>query len=154
MVPVESKRKRFTEIVEKLLLRWGYSSTDGRVYATLLAEGRPMTISEISDELGLSRSAISISLSRLSRDYLVTYRRLGRTKYFSAVPAFLEGFMKQPRVMLEREIVPLEEIVESMVSSVNDPERRKHLQGLLQNLKNLECVLRKIIEVEERADCT
>ncbi len=153
MVPAESKRKRFTEIVEKLLLRWGYSSTDGRVYATLLAEGRPMTISEISDELGLSRSAISISLSRLSRDYLVTYRRLGRMKYFSAVPAFLESFMEQPKAMLEREIMPLEEIVESMISSANDPERKRHLQGLLQNLRNLECILRKIIEVEERADC-
>jgi len=154
MVPVESKRKRFTEIVEKLLLRWGYSSTDGRVYATLLAEGRPMTISEISEELGLSRSSISISLSRLSRDYLVTYRRLGRTKYFSAVPAFLESFMKQPRTMLERGIMPLEEIVESMISSTDDPERKRHLQDLLQDLENLECVLKKIIEVEEKASCT
>ncbi|AIU69961.1 ArsR family transcriptional regulator [Thermococcus eurythermalis] len=143
-----TERRKFIEIVERIMVRWGYTATDGKVYAILLLSNRPMTIAELAKETGLSRSSISVALSRLVREYLVTCRREGRTKYFTAVPAFLEKFLHQPRETLEREVRPLEKIVESMIEK-SDDEMRGRLEAVLSDLKKLECVLERIIRLEE-----
>ena len=140
--------RRFIELVERLLERWGYSRTEGKVYAVLLMKARPMTISELAKETGLSRSSISVALSALTRHYLVTYRKEGKTKYFSAVPAFLEKFLQQPREILEREIRPMKEIVEGLMENAGEEEKAFYM-ALLEDLSTLECVLEKLIEYEE-----
>ncbi|WP_297510573.1 GbsR/MarR family transcriptional regulator [Thermococcus sp.] len=140
--------RRFIELVERLLERWGYSRTEGKVYAVLLMKARPMTISELAKETGLSRSSISVALSALARHYLVTYRKEGKTKYFSAVPAFLEKFLQQPREILEREIRPMKEIVEGLMENAGEEEKAFYM-ALLEDLSTLECVLEKLIEYEE-----
>lgn len=142
----QENRRRFVEIVGAFLKRWGYDGTDGRVYGMLLLMDRPVTIAELSRELGLSRSAVSTSLKRLSRDYLVRYQKKGRVKYFSAVPAFLEKFLQQPREILEREVLPLEEIVERFMESPGG----EHFGPVMEDLKGLECVLKRVIELEEK----
>ncbi len=145
------KSRKFIELVERLLERWGYSRTEGKVYALLLMRARPMTISELAKETGLSRSSISVALSNLARHYLVTYRKEGKTKYFSAVPAFLEKFLQQPKEMLEREIKPMKEIVEDLVRNSGEEEKAFYLT-LLNDLSTLECVLKRLIEFEESED--
>ncbi|WP_456368381.1 GbsR/MarR family transcriptional regulator [Thermococcus sp.] len=145
------KSRKFIELVERLLERWGYSRTEGKVYAILLMRARPMTISELAKETGLSRSSISVALSNLARHYLVTYRKEGKTKYFSAVPAFLEKFLQQPKEMLEREIKPMKEIVEDLVRNSGEEEKAFYLT-LLNDLSTLECVLKRLIEFEESED--
>jgi DNA-binding transcriptional regulator GbsR (MarR family) len=82
------------------------------------------------------------------REYLVTCRREGKTKYFTAVPAFLEKFLRQPRETLEREVRPLEDIVKSMIEKSED-DTRSRLEAILNDLKKLECVLELIIRLEE-----
>ncbi|WP_297419937.1 ArsR family transcriptional regulator [Thermococcus sp.] len=145
--------KRFMEIVGAFLRRWGYDGTDGRVYGLLLLMDRPATIAELSRELGLSRSAVSMSLKRLSRDYLIRYQKRGRVKYFSAVPAFLEKFLQQPKDILERDVIPLEDIVRKMIVRSDDPARKANLGEILRDLTTLDCVLRKIIKLEYEAKC-
>ncbi|WP_297475665.1 ArsR family transcriptional regulator [Thermococcus sp.] len=149
----QENRRRFVEIVGAFLKRWGYDGTDGRVYGLLLLMDRPVTIAELSRELGLSRSAVSTSLKRLSRDYLVRYQKKGRVKYFSAVPAFLEKFLQQPREILEREVLPLEEIVREMMAESKDPVRKVNLEEILRDLEALDCVLRRIIRLESKTEC-
>ncbi|WP_297499578.1 helix-turn-helix domain-containing protein [Thermococcus sp.] len=144
----EQEDRRFIELVERLLERWGYSRTEGKVYAVLLMKARPMTISELAKETGLSRSSISVALSSLVREYFATYRREGKTKYFSAVPAFLEKFLQQPRELLEREIRPMEEIVKGLIENAGEEEKILY-RALLEDLSTLECVLERLMEFEE-----
>ena len=145
--------KLFVKAVENFLRRWGYNETDGRVYAYLLLSGKPLTIGELSEELGISRSAVSVSLRRLLENYLVTYQKKGRTKYFSAVPAFLEKFLQQPKEMLEREVLPLEETLKKMIEESGDPEERAHLEGILKDVLTLDCVLRRLIKIGFETEC-
>jgi len=145
---VRTKRGKFIELVERIMVRWGYTATDGKVYAILLLSDRPMTIAELAKETGLSRSSISVALSRLVREYFVVCRREGRTKYFTAAPAFLKEFLRQPKEVLEREVRPLEKIVESMIEK-SDDKMRSRLEAILDDLKKLECVLERIIHLEE-----
>ncbi|WP_297534904.1 GbsR/MarR family transcriptional regulator [Thermococcus sp.] len=144
----KGEHRKFIEIVERIMIRWGYTATDGKVYALLLLSEKPMTITELAKATGLSRSSISVSLNRLVREYFVTCRREGKTKYFTAVPAFLEKFLRQPKDILEREVRPLEEIVETLIQK-SEGEMKSRLEAILDDLRKLECVLELIIRVEE-----
>ena len=136
------------------MVRWGYTHTDGRIYGILAIAQNPMTIEELVEETGLSRSSVSTSLNRLSKDYFVTIRKKGRVKYFSAVPSFLEKFLKQPKELLEREIIPLEDIIKKLIKNSKDAGYKAKLQELMDDITNLECILNKIIEIErEKTEC-
>jgi DNA-binding transcriptional regulator GbsR (MarR family) len=134
------------ELVEQLLIKWGYAHSEAKVYATLLLEGRPLTISDIAKRTGLSRSSVSVSLNRLAEDYMVVVSKKGRTKMFKAQPAFLQSFLKQPRELLERKIIPLEEIVSEMLKR---GEGFKHMQRVLEDIRTLKYMLQKILEIEK-----
>lgn len=121
----------------------------GKIYAILLLSSKPLTISELTKITGLSRSSVSMALSKLSREYLVTYTKEKKTKYFYAVPAFLEKFLQQPKEILEREIKPLKEIVIKLSENSNEDEKSR-FKDILSDLSTLECVLKKIIELEEK----
>lgn len=149
MVAHKKEIRKFIEIVEKLMIRWGYTHTDGKIYALLLLSDKPLTIDELSKMTGLSRSSVSTSLSRLSRDYLVNVRKEGRTKLFSPIPAFLEKFLKQPREILEKEVRPFKKLVEDLIDQAQSPERQAKLEEILADLNALECILSKIIKMEE-----
>jgi DNA-binding transcriptional regulator GbsR (MarR family) len=153
VVAAKRESRKFIEIVAQLMGRWGYTHTDGVIYAHLLLSDRPLTISELAEATRLSRSSVSVSLSRLTRDYLVTYRKEGKTKYFSAVPAFLEKFLQQPKDILEREVRPLKAIVGRLMEN-SEGEERTRFETILSDLSTLECVLERIIELEEKeSDC-
>ena len=143
------KKQRFIDLVERIMVRWGYTHTDGRIYGILAIAERPMTIDELAEETSLSRSSVSTSLSKLSKDYFVTVKKKGRVKYFSAMPSFLEKFLEQPRELLDKEIIPLKEITEKLVKKAETDGHRSKLEELLHDLSTLECVLNKIIEMEE-----
>ncbi|WP_457752022.1 GbsR/MarR family transcriptional regulator [Thermococcus sp.] len=141
-------KKEFVRLVEKLLMRWEYSHVEAKVYALLLLSDRPLTISELAKETGLSRSSISTSLGRLTREYLVEMRKEGRTKYFTARPLFLEKFLEQPKVILEREVLPLEDVLRRMLDETDSEERRRKLEEIMKNLRFLEYALLRLIEIE------
>jgi len=129
--------------------RWGYTHTDGRVYAILLLSEEPLTISDLVEATNLSRSSVSASLTRLSRDYLVNVRKNGKIKLFTPIPAFLEKFLNQPKEILEKEVKPLKSLTEVILRESKSQEHKLKLQEVLSDLKTLECVLSKIIKMEE-----
>jgi len=141
-------KKEFVRLVEKLLMRWEYSHVEAKVYALLLLSDRPLTISELAEETGLSRSSISTSLNRLTREYLVEMRKEGRTKYFTARPLFLEKFLEQPKIILEREVLPLEDVLRRMLDETDSEEKREKLEEIMKNLRFLEYALLRLIEIE------
>jgi len=141
--------RKFIEIVERMMRRWGYTHTDGKVYAILLLSEEPLTISDLVEATNLSRSSVSASLTRLSRDYLVNVRKNGKTKLFTPIPAFLEKFLNQPKEILEKEVRPLKSLTEVILRESKSQEHKLKLQEVLSDLKALECVLSKIIKMEE-----
>jgi len=141
--------RKFIEIVERMMIRWGYTHTDGKVYALLLLNENPLTINELVELTGLSRSSISTSLSRLARDYLVTVRKKGKTKLFYPIPAFLEKFLKQPKEILEKELKPLKNVTYILMEREQSPEQKIRFEEILFDLNALECVLSEIIKMEE-----
>ncbi len=145
--------KRFVEIVERMMTRWGYSHTDAKVYAYLLLSEEPLSINDLVELTDLSRSSISVALSRLTKDYMVNVRKVGKTKFFTPIPAFFEKFLHQPRETLEKEVVPLKETVERIIETTSDSDHRLKLQVLLDDILQLECILRQIIEFEENYKC-
>ncbi len=135
--------RSFITAVERIMLRLGYTHSEGKVYAVLLLNGNPMKIHEIMNATGLSRSTVSTALSRLSRDYLVVTRVEGRKKLFSALPGFLAMFLKQPREMLEHEVKPALQVLE--VLNVDG--------AVLYEFSDLRCLLEEILRLESRVKC-
>ena len=153
-MPVTRKKQKFMDLIERIMVRWGYTHTDGRIYGILGISDRPMTIDEIAEETGLSRSSVSTSLNRLLKDYMITVKKKGRVKYFSIIPSFLEKFLEQPRELLEKEVLPLMQITEKLSAKPENEEYRMKLEELLKNLESLKCVLNRIIMMEEEEfDC-
>ena len=146
------KKQKFIDLVERTMVRWGYTHTDGRIYGILAIAENPMSIDQLAKETALSRSSISTSLGKLSKDYFVIVKKQGRTKYFSAVPSFLEKFLEQPRELLNKEIIPLKEITEKLLTKGENDRYQSKLEELLRDLNTLECVLNRIIMMEEEND--
>ncbi len=142
----EDSREIFMESVQRMMSRWGYTPSDGRVYALLLLSGRPMKIQEIARSSGLSRSAVSLSLSKLESRHLVKMHKKGRSKLFIPVPSFFSEFLRQPKEMLEYEVEPAIRALESM-------KEEGYVEETLNDLLNLKCVLERIIELEGELKC-
>ncbi len=136
--------EEFTELVEKLMVRWHYTHADGKVYAALLLSDDPLTIDEISEKTGLSRSSVSTSLARLKKDYLVTYTKRGKMKLFKAIPGFFSIFLRQPHEHLEKEVRPLRRLAESLA---RDGGRLRHVA---EDLKELEALLEEIVSFAKK----
>ncbi|MDV3103518.1 GbsR/MarR family transcriptional regulator [Thermococcus waiotapuensis] len=148
------EKRRFVEIVERMMNRWGYTHTDAKVYAHLLLSANPLTINDLSKLTGLSRSSISVALSKLTKDYLVNVKKVGKTKYFTPIPAFLERFLHQPKETLDKEVKPLKELTLSMLDDPESEEHRLKLESILKDLETLECILSKVIRLEkEETEC-
>jgi DNA-binding transcriptional regulator GbsR (MarR family) len=145
--------KKFVETVERMMTRWGYTHTDAKVYAYLLLSEEPLSINDLAELTNLSRSSISVALSKLTKDYMVNVRKVGKTKFFTPIPAFFEKFLHQPKETLEKEAIPLKETVEKLIETTTDPEYRMKLQSVLDDLLQLECALRQIIELEKNYRC-
>ncbi len=134
----------FTELVEKLMTRWHYTHADAKVYAALLLSEKPLTIDAIVGRTGLSRSSVSISLSKLAKDYLVSYTKRGKTKLFKAIPGFLEIFVRQPHEHLENEVKPLRRIAEALA------REKGKLHYVAEDLRRLEALLEEVVEISKR----
>jgi DNA-binding transcriptional regulator GbsR (MarR family) len=149
---ISEKGRVFRDLVARLMSRWGFNYNEAYVYSLLLLSQKPLTINDLVSLTGLSRSAISTLLKKLSREYMVIVRRRGRVKYFSPRIVFVEKFLEQPREMLEREVRPLKDIVSKIMVGA-DPEYRRWLERIFEELDRLECILIEINKLEKSLKC-
>ncbi len=146
---IHGKKKKFIELVERIMVRWGYTNTEGNIYGNLLLSESPLTIENLLKLTNLSRTSISTSLKRLVRDDLVTMKREKRVKYFSPNPIFAEKFIEQPKELLNREVIPLLEILGELSMKASSEEQKKKLSEIMKNLETLRDLLTKLIKIEE-----
>ena len=132
-------------IITRILRRWRYNFTEAKVYGILLLSPISLTIMDIANIANLSRSSISTVLSKLVKDYLVHYYRMGKTKYYTAIPALTEIFIKQPRETLEKEVIPLEKIIKDIHKKYLSDDR--DYNKVIKDIENIRRKLEKCIEV-------
>ena len=140
--------RKIMDLIQRVLVKLGYSETDGKVYGILLLSPKPLTINEISKITKLSRTTVSTSLSKLVRDYLIQRSKLGRIKLHTAVPAIAEKVSLQPKELLDREIKPLSQLTSKLLNARGN--EFKHLENLLEDLKQAENLLLNMVRRKER----
>jgi len=132
-------------IITRILRRWRYNFTEAKVYGILLLSPISLTIMDIASIANLSRSSISTVLSKLVKDYLVHYYMMGKTKYYTAIPALTEIFIKQPRETLEKEVIPLEKIIKDIHKKYLSDN--KDYNKVIKDIENIRRKLEKCVEV-------
>lgn len=140
-------QKKAIENIRRIMMRWGYTYSDAFIYGILLVSEKPMTINDLIEKSKLSRSAVSSSLARLERDYFVQVTKKGRIKYHVALPLFAEKFLEQPKKLLEKEVIPLRNLIDGLANSGNEEYRNK-IKRILNNVDILVKILKDLIEKE------
>jgi len=141
--------KKAIENIRRIMMRWGYTYSDAFIYGILLVNEEPMTINDLIEKSKLSRSAVSSSLARLERDYFVQVTKKGRMKYHIALPLFAEKFLEQPKKLLEKEVLPLRNLIDELSNSGNE-EYKKKIKHILDNIDVLVKILKDLIEKESK----
>ncbi len=150
MEKLNTEKRRFIEIISRMMGRWGYNHTDGKVYSILLLSEKPLTINELTEMSNSSRTTISTSLSRLVRDYRVAVRKRGKTKLFFPISSLLDRFLEQPREILERDVIPLEKIIKNIISREKAENKVGRLVEILKDIEKSESILKEIIGIERK----
>jgi len=141
----QTEVKKALAIIIRILERWGYNFTQAKIYAILVLSPIPLNILDIAKIAGLSRSAVSTILGKLSKDYLVHYHMRGKTKYYTAVPSFTSIFMSQPKVILEKEIIPLQKTMKIIMEK--NPSYKKFYTDILKDIDHIHDKLEKCIKL-------
>src|SRR5262245_55041263 len=94
--------QRFVEDVARLLVPWGVPPAAARLYGHLLLCPRPVSLDEISENLGISKSSASVA-ARLLESYTLArrHREPGTKRALYAVADDYETMIQQQNRLLE-----------------------------------------------------
>lgn len=105
--------------------RWGINRTVGQIYALLFVTERQLHADDIGEQLGISRSNVSIGLKELQSWGLVRQSRIpgDRREYFSSLGDVWEIFRVVAAERRRREVAPtLSVLRESLLADATSPE--------------------------------
>jgi DNA-binding transcriptional regulator GbsR (MarR family) len=94
--------RRFVEDVARLLLPWGVPPVAARLYGYLLLCPHPVSLDQITDDLGVSKSSASVA-ARLLESYTLArrHREPGTKRALYAVADDYEVMIQQQNRLLE-----------------------------------------------------
>src|SRR5215813_10048923 len=94
--------RRFVEDVARLLLPWGVPPVAARLYGYLLLCPRPVSLDQITNDLGVSKSSASVA-ARLLESYTLArrHREPGTKRALYAVADDYEVMIRQQSRLLE-----------------------------------------------------
>ena len=94
--------KRFVEDVARLLTPWGVPPVAARLYGHLLLCPRPISLDEITEDLGISKSSASVA-ARLLESYTLAHRHSepGTKRALYAVADDYEAMIRQQNRLLD-----------------------------------------------------
>ena len=100
--PSGKDERRFVEDVARLLLPWGVPPAAARLYGYLLLCPRPVSLDQITDDLGISKSSASVA-ARLLESYTLArrHREAGTKRALYAVAEDYEAMIQQQNRLLE-----------------------------------------------------
>ena len=132
-------RKRIMESITQNIHLYGQPPAAGRQYSMLFFENKPMTLDEMADELGMSKTSMSTSVRSLAEAKLVerVWERGVRKDLYKATDAWYQNFIDTFSVRWGRSI-------SLHLSSI----RRSHRE--LQELINDESTDAEVIELAKQ----
>jgi predicted transcriptional regulator len=94
--------RRFVEDVARLLVPWGVPAAAARLYGYLLLCPRPVSLDEITEDLGISKSSASVA-ARLLESYTLArrHRESGTKRALYAVADDYEHMIRQQNQLLD-----------------------------------------------------
>ncbi len=94
--------RRFVEDVARLLMPWGVPPVAARLYGYLLLCPRPVSLDQITEELGISKSSASVA-ARLLVSYTLSrrHREPGTKRALYAVADDYEAMLRQQNQLLD-----------------------------------------------------
>ena len=104
--------------------RWGFNRTVGQLYALLFVSEQPLHADEIAEQLGFSRSNVSIGLKELQTWGLIRLSRVpgDRREYFNSLGDVWQIFKVVAAERRRREVIPtLTVLRESLLTPVTGP---------------------------------
>jgi predicted transcriptional regulator len=99
---VRKDERRFVEDVARLLTPWGVPPVAARLYGHLLLCPRPVSLDEIVEDLGISKSSASVA-ARLLESYTLAHRHSepGTKRALYAVADDYEAMIRQQSRLLD-----------------------------------------------------
>jgi hypothetical protein len=98
----DKDKRRFVEDVARLLLPWGLPPVAARLCGYLLLCPRPVSLDQITDDLGVSKSSASVA-ARLLESYTLArrHREPGTKRALYAVADDYDAMIQQQNRLLE-----------------------------------------------------
>lgn len=130
-----SPEEKVIRALEKTAKLYGFNESYAHVYGTLYFEGE-MTLDELSEETGLSKSTVSRCMSKIEDMYLAHSRKKeghGKTKFYSAEEDLDGAMMKFMENEATREI---EIMTEALEEAEKDLEKKKD-EKTLEKVRNM-----------------
>jgi len=94
--------RQFVEDVARLLMPWGVPAVAARLYGYLLLCPRPVSLDQITEDLGISKSSASVA-ARLLESYKLArrHREPGTKRALYAVADDYEAMIRQQNQLLD-----------------------------------------------------
>lgn len=130
-------RERVIQAFEQAASLYNFNESYARLYGILYFQGE-MTLDELSDETGFSKSTVSRVMKKLEELYLVQSRKkeeMGKTKFYSAEEDLESAFMKMMENEGQREIEIMKEALgkaEKEMKENGDDEGLEKVRNLKQ----------------------
>jgi DNA-binding transcriptional regulator GbsR (MarR family) len=98
----DKAKNRFIEDVARLLVPWGVPPVAARLYGYLLLSPRPVSLDQITEDLGISKSSASVA-ARLLESYTLArrHREPGTKRALYAVADDYEAMIRQQNQLLD-----------------------------------------------------
>lgn len=143
---------------EAFFNRIGFKRIDGSVYGLLVLAERPLTSEEIEETLGLSQSAISLSLKTLTQFGAITTRdsRESKAKVHMAKEDSLSVVASVFRKREEEYISDFKKMakrVHAKSQSANHLTRKIRMQSIISTCEIAESVMNFVITLSENPNC-
>ncbi|MCD6383201.1 MAG: hypothetical protein J7L88_01915 [Thermoplasmata archaeon] len=124
--------------LQALLRKLGLSESDSAVLSTLVLSRTPLSAEELSKRTGYSLASISLSLTRLRKNYMVEKRREGGRYIYWPAKGVVENFTSFLREILEGHVKPFLRALEV--------EEDRAFNDLRRELRELERTLKGLVE--------
>jgi DNA-binding transcriptional regulator GbsR (MarR family) len=118
---------------------WGINRTVGQIYALLFVAERPLNAEELVEQLGISRSNISIGLKELQSWRLVRLTHLpgDRREYFSAPEDVFAIFKTLAEERQRREVEPTLTMLRGAMLETPATPAERHAQARMRQMHEL-----------------
>jgi DNA-binding transcriptional regulator GbsR (MarR family) len=142
------------EQIGTLMEFWGFKRILGRIWAVLYLSDGPLTAADIGTALGLSASAVSVSLTELKR-WGVVHEAVGlgpgagraqRYRAETEIWSMVTNVLRQRELpLIHRFEETLKDAVDALAHEQQNP-RVKHARAALKNLQSLTTLGRAMLE--------